>query len=137
VLIEPEPWILVDELAASTINLQYFFWVDGSRHNILKVKSSVLRQIKTAYAKEGISMPDELRERIFPDGVSVQVGSDDGFDVDEPADEKPIHYSADDAKVMTEAEGDLKSDDDEILEQARRARSPEEGDDLLKSNKKV
>jgi len=133
VLQEPEPWILVDELAASTINLQYFFWVDGTTHNILKVKSSVLRQIKTAYLKEGISMPDELRERIFPDGVSVHVASDEDFDVDEPTDEKPIHYSADDAKVMTEAEGDLKSDDDEILEQARRARSPEEGDDLLKS----
>jgi small conductance mechanosensitive channel len=134
VLMEPEPWILVDELAASTINLQYFFWVDGSRHNILKVKSSVLRQIKTAYVKEGISMPDELRERIFPDGVSVQVAADGAAEPDKPLAEKPVHYSAEDSKVATQAEGELKSNDDEILEQARRSRSPEEGDDLLKSN---
>lgn len=133
VLMEPEPWILVDELAASTINLKYYFWIDGSRHNDLKVKSSVLRQIKAAYVREGISMPDELRERIFPDGVSVQVAPEDSVDPDKQADEKPISYASEDSKVTTRAEGQLKSNDNEILEQARKSRSPEEGDNLLKS----
>ncbi len=72
VLSEPEPWILVDELASSTINLKFYIWVNGSKHNFLKVKSSVLRQIKNAYLTEGISMPDDARERVHLDGVVMQ-----------------------------------------------------------------
>ncbi|MEX2574951.1 MAG: mechanosensitive ion channel family protein, partial [Balneolaceae bacterium] len=134
VLKEPEPWILVDELAASTINLQFYFWVDGHRHNLLKVKSSVLRLIKTAYYKEGISMPDEAREMIFPKGVPVQLQEED----DEPPSSKRRKSKrsaaglSDDLKVTTEAEGQLGSNDEEIQEQARRSRSPETGEDLLK-----
>ncbi len=129
VLKEPEPWILVDELAASTINIKYYFWVDGSKHNLLKVKSSVMRQVKSAYTKEGISMPDEAREMVFPNDVPVQII--------EPHKEKSkekgeVDKSKDDSQITTIAEGKLDSNDEDILEQARRSRSPEEGDDLLK-----
>lgn len=65
VLKEPEPWVLVHELASSTINIQFFFWVDGSKNNMLKVKSSLMRLIKSAYLSEGISMPDGASERIL------------------------------------------------------------------------
>jgi len=132
VLKEPEPWVLVDELASSTIILKFYIWVDGSKHNFLKVKSSVLRQIKNAYLKEGISMPDDLRERIYLDGVAVQPHTETAT-----ADKKkPVGVpDAEDSKVITKAEGELESNDDEILKQARMSRSPEEGDDLLKPNK--
>ena len=129
VLSEPEPWILVDELASSTINLKFYLWVDGSKHNFLKVKSSVLRQIKNAYLKEGISMPDDLRERIYLDGLPVQPHTEIAtYDKKKPA----VAPDAEDSKVITKAEGELESNDDEILKQARMSRSPEEGDDLLK-----
>lgn len=138
VLMEPEPWILVDELAASTINLQFYFWVDGSKHNLLKVKSSILRQIKTAYLKEGISMPDEARERVFPDGVAVQMSKEDTPASKKEDGKKPMHSPvSDDSRVTTIAEGQLDSNDEEILDQARKSRSPEEGDDLLKSKKRA
>jgi small conductance mechanosensitive channel len=132
VLREPEPWILVDELASSTINLKFYFWVDGSKHNVLKVKSSLLRQIKTAYMTEGISMPDDARERVYLEGVTVQpekitVTSGKKTPVSAPV--------AEDSKLITKAEGQLKSNDEEIMEQARTSRSPEEGDNLLKPNK--
>jgi small-conductance mechanosensitive channel len=129
VLKEPEPWVLVDELASSTINLKYYVWVDGSKHNVLKVKSSVLRQIKTAYMTEGISMPDDARERVYLEGVTMQpekltAPSGKASPVSTPV--------AEDSKLITKAEGQLESNDDEILKQARMSRSPEEGDDLLK-----
>ncbi|MEX2345251.1 MAG: mechanosensitive ion channel family protein [Balneolaceae bacterium] len=126
VLKEPEPWILVDELAASTINLKFYFWVDGSRHNLLKVKSSVLRLVKAAFQKEGISMPDESREMVFPEGIPVQLEGESAASAGKHT--RP----SEDTKVATGAEGKLQNNDEEIREQARKSRSPEEGEDLLK-----
>jgi small conductance mechanosensitive channel len=132
VLREPEPWVLVEELASSTINLKYYIWVDGSKHNVLKVKSSLLRQIKTAYMTEGISMPDDARERIFPDGVTIQ----SQIETATTGKKHPVSSPGTmDSKLITRAEGQLKSNDEEILEQARASRSPEEGDNLLKPSK--
>ncbi len=132
VLKEPEPLVLVDKLASSTINLMFYVWVDGSKHNVLKVKSSVLRQIKTAYLAEGISMPDDARERVFLDGVTLQSRKESAPSDKKKPETKPV---AEDSKLITKAEGQLESNDEEILEQARKSRSPEEGDDLLKPNK--
>ena len=132
VLREPEPWILVDELASSTINLKFYFWVDGSKHNVLKVKSSLLRQIKTAYMTEGISMPDDARERVYLEGVTFQSQKETATSGKKTPLSAP---DAEDSKIITKAEGQLKSNDEEILEQARTSRSPEEGDNLLKPNK--
>lgn len=131
VLKEPEPWILVEKLAASTINLQFYFWVDGNKHNLMKVKSSVLRLVKTAYQEAGISMPDEAREMVFPKGVPVQM-SDVSETLVTESDRSAEPPSSEDSKVTTDAEGRLQSNNEEILEQARRSRSPEEGEDLLK-----
>lgn len=131
VLSEPEPWVLVDELASSTINLMFYFWVDGSRHNVLKVKSSVLRQIKTVYMAEGISMPDDARERVYLEGVKMQPQTEPKILDEKKPGSTP---AAEDSKLTTEAEGELESNDEEILEQARLSRSPEEGVDLLKPN---
>lgn len=128
VLKEPEPWVLVDELAASTVNLKFYFWTDGSKHNVFKVKSSVLRQVKAAFQKEGISMPDEGREMVFPDGVPVQVLEDSTGKRKKRRDAD----SADESKIATAAEGQLENTDEEIREQARKSRSPEKGEDLLK-----
>jgi len=128
VLSEPEPWVLVDKLASSTINLRFYVWIDGTQHNVLKVKSSVLRQLKTVYLAEGISMPDDARERIMlTDGARIERASD-RKEVVPPS-------PADDSKLITKTEGALTSNDEEILKQARMSRSPEEGDDLLKPSK--
>lgn len=68
---EPEPMALVDELAASTINLRIYFWFDNRQHSGLKLTSALMRQIKLALSQAGISMPDESREVIFPQGVPL------------------------------------------------------------------
>jgi small-conductance mechanosensitive channel len=137
VLKEPEFWILVDELASSTINLQFYFWVDRSKHELLKVKSSVLRQVKAAYQTEGISMPGEAREIVFPKGVPVQFSDGEPKVLPKRESKKSTGSQTgqppDESKLITEAEGQLLNNDEDIQEQARKSRSPEEGEDLLKS----
>ena len=131
VLSDPEPWILVDELASTKINLKFYFWVDGSKHNALKVKSSVLRQIKTAYLADGISIPDDPKTLVYME-------EDPEFSIYEntPAERKSITTPVEeDSKLITKAEGQLDSNVEEIIEQARMSRSPEEGVNLLKPNK--
>lgn len=39
--------------------LRVYFWLDGRVHSWLKVRSSVIRLVKMAFQKNGISMPDE------------------------------------------------------------------------------
>ncbi len=130
VLKEPEPWILLDKLAASTVNLQFYFWVNTHKHELLKVKSSVLRLIKTAYKEGGISMPDEAREMVFPNGVPVQITRDSPTEREEKIDKET--QPSEDSKLAAEGEGKLESNDEEIRKQSRQSRSPEEGEDLLK-----
>ncbi|MCC6508372.1 MAG: mechanosensitive ion channel [Pirellulaceae bacterium] len=73
VLKNPEPWVLVDSLGTSTVNLKVYFWLNGAEHSWLKARSSAIRLIKRAYQDRGISMPDEAREVVFPRGVPVEI----------------------------------------------------------------
>lgn len=137
VLHDPEPWVLVDSLGPATVNLRIYFWINGSRHSWLKVKSSVIRLVKREFQERGIAMPDEAREVIFPKGVPIQMlgaSSEDG----EAAPRQPVqeHRPLERAKVepevvSTRAEAGLQTDAEQIDEQARHSRIPEQGEDLL------
>jgi hypothetical protein len=70
VLNDPEPAVLVDSLGRSTVNLRVYFWLNGHENSWLKVRSSVIRLVKLAFQQQGISMPDEAREVVFPQGIS-------------------------------------------------------------------
>ncbi|MEO0531364.1 MAG: mechanosensitive ion channel family protein, partial [Planctomycetota bacterium] len=61
VLNDPEPLVLVDELASSTVNLRVFFWADGEKYGVLKVRSAVLRRVKVELTAAGFTLPDEAR----------------------------------------------------------------------------
>ncbi len=127
VLTEPEPLVLVENLGPSTVNLRVYFWLDGSRHSWLKVKSSVIRQVKRAFQESGISLPDEAREVTFPLGVPVRMMERDGEARPvEAAEPKPI---AELEAVSTKAEAGLQSEAGAIKEQARRSWTP--GENLL------
>jgi DNA uptake protein ComE-like DNA-binding protein len=45
VLGDPEPWVLVDSLGSATVNLRIYFWLDGSQHSWLKVRSSAGKRV--------------------------------------------------------------------------------------------
>ena len=71
VLNEPEPMILVDGLGSSTINIKAYYWVNARDFSVLKVKSALLRQVTKRLTDEGVSMPDDAREIIFPQGAII------------------------------------------------------------------
>jgi small-conductance mechanosensitive channel len=71
VLDDPEPSVLADSLGKATVNLRVYFWINGQENSWLKVRSSVIRLVKRAFQERGISMPDEAREVVFPQGVPV------------------------------------------------------------------
>ncbi len=61
VLHEPAPDVLVDELAASTVNLRIRFYMNSTRADYLKVGSEAMRCVKDAFDHEGISMPTDIQ----------------------------------------------------------------------------
>ncbi len=133
VLSDPEPWVLVESLGAATVNLRVYFWLDGTHHSWLKVRSSVIRLVKRAFQCAGISMPDEAREMVFPHGVPVHLVRDDAQPevartVSAPRSQQVPDETED---VTTASEAGLRSDAGELREQSRKSRTPEGGDDLL------
>ena len=131
VLNDPEPSVLVDSLGRSTVNLRVYFWLNGRTHSWLKVRSSVIRLVKRAFQKHGISMPDEAREVVFPQGVPVTVL--DGKPADArgamPGNGSRSHEELD--EVSTKAEAGLYSEAVVIEEQARQAQPLKDGENLL------
>ncbi len=134
VLNDPEPAVLADSLGASTANLRVYFWINGREHSWLKVRSSVIRLVKRAFQEHGISMPDEAREVIFPQGIPVTML--EGKPVEVRAGTQGKQFSAEARHkeldvVSTKAEAGLYSEATVIEGQARQAQTLKEGENLL------
>jgi small-conductance mechanosensitive channel len=134
VLSDPEPWVLADSLGKSTVNLRIYFWINGRKHSWLKVRSSVIRLVKHAFQKNGISMPDEAREVVFPKGIPIQMLNGKLTGIGQvpakgplPAEERLDELNA----VSTKAEGGLQSEAGVLDEQARQAKHLQAGENLL------
>lgn len=138
VLKTPEPLVLVDELGAATVNLRIYFWYDATLYAPIKITSSLIRLTKRTLENNGISMPDEAREVIFPQGVPIIQSSqlEEAAPVNGTRRTAAIeHNSSDDLlrsePLTTDAEGNLHSEEQNIRKQAERSRTPEEGENLL------
>ncbi|MBL8896219.1 MAG: mechanosensitive ion channel [Planctomycetes bacterium] len=134
VLSDPEPSVLADSLGKSTINLRVYFWLNGREHSWLKVRSSVIRLVKLAFQEHGISMPDEAREIVFPQGVPVTLLDKPRTDTDGVIPEQqilptPRHAAL--AAVSTKAEAGLYSEAVAIEEQAQQSQILKRGENLL------
>lgn len=135
----PEPWVLVDSLGASTVNLKVYFWFNGHTHHNLKLRSAIIRLTKHAFQKHGISMPDEAREIIFPSGVPVTLSdtraeSDSSGTPRQPPQRPPARQPAPPAgsdPASTPAEAGLSSDAAVIEQQARQVKPLDQPQDLL------
>ncbi|WP_019504827.1 mechanosensitive ion channel family protein [Pleurocapsa sp. PCC 7319] len=57
---EPTPDVLVNELAASTVNLEIRFWVDSRRAGFLATTSKVAQAVKEALEAANIDMPTDI-----------------------------------------------------------------------------
>jgi small-conductance mechanosensitive channel len=135
VLNDPAPSVLVDSLGRATINLRVYFWLNGHEHSWLKVRSSVIRLVKVAFQKQGISMPDEAREVVFPQGVPVTVleGTPDGTPDGRPGRQPPVVLPDEELDaISTKAEAGLYSEAGVIKEQARQLQPLKDGENLLR-----
>lgn len=127
VLIDPEPQVLIDNLGSSTYNIKVYFWVDVEKTSVLKMASLLMRNIVAAYTDAGISMPDDARERIFPEGLRVINGPKQG---NAPTVEKQTASTQKNVEVNA-SEDDVATEAHDIREQARRSRDPEAGENIL------
>ena len=134
VLNDPEPAVLADSLGTSTANLRVYFWMNGREHSWLKVRSSVIRLVKRAFQEHGISMPDEAREVVFPEGIPVTMLEGKPAEAHAAAQAKRFSAEAWHKEldvVSTKAEAGLYSEATVIEEQARQAQPLKEGENLL------
>lgn len=124
VLNDPPPQVLVENLGAATVNLEVYFWTDGVQNSASKVKSAVIRLVKRAYDEAGISMPDEAREVVFPEGIRII-----SEDTAQPAAQSKIP----DEPLANEAEDNLSNEEvATIQQQAEQHQLSEQGQNLIK-----
>lgn len=140
ILNEPPPMVLVDALGAATINLKAHFWIDGRTLSPHRVRSSALRLIKRMLVEHGVSMPDEAREVIFPQGVPV-VNLDEMPSKQAPAPTpaagpgRPAGWTAEPNTESTSAEGGLGNEISELPHDIADATIPEAASgNLLSAN---
>lgn len=108
--------------------------INGHEYSWLKVRSSLIRLVKSAYQKHNISMPDEAREVIFPRGVPVTMVDNKPGDIHDARSPKQPSTKTPNEEldaVSTKAEAGLSSEAGVIKEQAREAQPLQEGQNLL------
>lgn len=108
VLNDPEPQILIDELGPSTYNIKVYFWVDVEKTSVLKMASVLMRKITQAFLEANISMPDDARERIFPEGMHIYHTSEKGA-----SSANPSEIEANELSESTTEQKNIKSFDSE------------------------
>ncbi|MFK7769073.1 MAG: mechanosensitive ion channel family protein [Mariniblastus sp.] len=145
---DPAPRFLIQDLGASTVNLTALCWIDGTKNDLRSVRSSCMRMAKQALLKAGISMPDEAREVIFPNGVPVMMDAKDSQDKNVEASAQALDANSTASKkdnaelpsgehchpneeAMTEAEGHMASDLEDLKRQAKTSWLPGEGEEVL------
>ena len=133
VLDDPEPNALVDELGSATVTIRVQYWFDGRAYSIYKVRSALMRQVKRALQDAGISMPDEAREIIFPNGVPIRQVPTKEFETG--ARLQSAASAKGDAAMATAGEGDLLSEKEELERQAEATTLPDAGENLLTTEK--
>ncbi|MBZ0161655.1 MAG: mechanosensitive ion channel [Notoacmeibacter sp.] len=130
ILDDPPPMALVDALGSATVSLKVHFWIDGRTLSPHRVRSSALRLIKRALVEHGVSMPDEAREVIFPQGVPL-VHLDESQSKVAPAQTsaaapgRPAAPTAEPNTEATSAEGGLGNEISELPQDITEATIPE------------
>lgn len=72
VLADPAPDVVVDDLAASSVNLKARWWTDARRSNVIKTKSEVVRTMKYTLDEHDIDIPFPIRTLYVNDVMREQ-----------------------------------------------------------------
>lgn len=132
VLKDPEPLILAEQLGSSSVVIGIYFWVNTRTHSAPKVRSSVIRSVKSKLMESGVSMPDDAREIIFPQGIAVHMNEPQSLTAENPQTRSPASAEADEQCLATPAEGQLASEEGMLKQQARNGTLGENETNLLK-----
>ncbi|MCW8090633.1 mechanosensitive ion channel family protein [Alteromonas sp. ASW11-130] len=136
VLDDPEPQVLVDNLGSSTINLKIYFWINVEVVSVLKMASVLMRDIVALFEGSGISMPDDAREIIFPEGINVIQSSEQKRAHEEVSHKESnvISRAYEPGKVKSakdSAPDDVSSEAQSIRQQAAQTSDPKSGENIL------
>ncbi|KTD64322.1 mechanosensitive ion channel family protein [Legionella spiritensis] len=131
ILNDPEPWVLVETLSATTVDLRIYFWFDASEYHWRKLKSSIIRLVKRAFQDEGISLPGKELTVSFAENVPVELLEAQKIS---PKKEKGEASSKESGRIATNAEGGLRSEKADIEVQARQSRQTQQQGNLLNSS---
>lgn len=151
---DPAPRVLIENLGSATVNLKALIWIDGTKNDLNSVRSSCMRVAKQALLNSGVSLPDEAREVIFPDGVPVLMDAN-AYSGGTPVSKEgrggrveelkstsksativhpePSRGTRDQVmeEVASEAEGNMASDVEDLKRQAEKSWLPGEGEEVL------
>lgn len=114
VLKDPEPWVLVDELAGSAVNLRVYFWVNVREVSIFKVSSHLLMAVKNKLLAAGLRFPDPQREVVFTNGLVFERGN-----ISQPKPETKLNTA------LAPPRTDVRAEALELNRQARESDLPE------------
>lgn len=71
---EPAPEVLVDDLAASTVNLRVRWWTNSMRSDVVRVRAAILEAAKSALDAAGVDMPYETQVLLVHDQTEESDG---------------------------------------------------------------
>jgi hypothetical protein len=108
-----------------------YFWANTHKHSLLKVRSLAIKNMMKAFSQANISMPDDAREIIFPEGITINRDADDRSASSAPHKNSTKQQSDTNSSDSASHDEDLTSDNDDIRKQAAQARAPEQGDNIL------
>lgn len=120
VLKEPEPWVLVDQLGGSEVNLRVYYWVNVREVSIFKVSSHLLREIKILLLSKGFRFPDPQREVVFTN--RLQMGR-----TEQPAAAQLPKHEANNSLTIADARNEAH----DLNQLARESDLPDQGKDIL------
>lgn len=130
ILQEPEPLVLVNSLTSGNVVLCIYFWLDGSQYNWLKVKSSAIRLLKRAFQDAEIQIPGaEIKINIANEAYLPENKSK------HEAINKPPSINEESQTLVTQAEGELGSDMNDIQKQAQQSKIITKENNLLTPSK--
>lgn len=128
VLPKPASSVVVDELGDSNVSLIIKCWVDQRTHDITKVRSESIRQVKHAFDKAGIVMPEPiyrvLMSEVTPGKFTAPSNAAKSGAVNRrsetpeaviPASERTLDSSADTTTVAALEAEILKGEEDNLL----------------------
>lgn len=129
VIADPAPQVLIDNLGSATLNLTIYFWVNSEKHSTIKVASQLMRALVKDFTEQGISMPDDARERVLLNSQGEDIYLSSANRPPQQSNKKPAVKHSDGGNKHDL--DDVSSDADEIREQADKARDPEQGNNII------